>query len=610
VTVLLIAAWFGLVSGMVEGVLFLICQWFGKLMYVSLKIVWVSAVFNLLLFGAIGLLLMVVRRFFRPLPVVLLSVSLFAFLTVLDWVSLLLTGHIHKMSILILSLGLTTALTRWFRKHETAALRFCFGSLPGVTAVAFLALVGVQGGLWLHERMAIASLPPAAQGSLNVLMIVVDALRADHLSSYGYSRPTSPNMDRIASQGVLFENAFATSSYTLPSHASLVSGRYPHEHGVEWSKPMALVDSRYPTLAEALVSRGYRTAAFSANLFWFVGAAGFSRGFIRFEDYFHCISDMVLRTLYGRAIENFILRRIGFEDIPARKRASDINRSLIRWLENDKEKPFFALLNYMDTHDPYLPPSPYRTKFSRFENPGGILNWRVGRADPQMSNEQLQGEIDAYDGGIAYVDHHIGQLMAELQTRGLIEKTLVVITSDHGESFGDHGVFLHGNHLYRNETHVPLIIWRPGQIPAGILVTRPCTNAALPATVMDLVGYGDQTFFPGPSLSKLWTTSPVDPGLPYPLAEIEQISWAPERAPAHHGWVKSLVSPKWHFIVHEKLGPEVYDLNSDIEQLHNLAQTSEGRRVVYAMHQRLKMSVGMDSSYESKRGIRQSAFPP
>jgi arylsulfatase A-like enzyme len=356
---------------------------------------------------------------------------------------------------------------------------------------------------------------------------------------------------------------------------------------------MALVDSGYPTLAEALVSHGYRTGAFSANLFWFVGSAGFDRGFIRFEDYFHSVSDMAVRTLYGRAIENVLLRRLGFEDIPARKRAADINLSLIRWLQNDKDKPFFAFLNYMDTHDPYLPPPPYRAKFSKFENPGGMLNWRVGRADPQMTHEQLQGEIDAYDGAIAYVDHHIGQLMAELQTLGLIERTLVIITSDHGESFGDHGLFLHGNNLYRNETHVPMIIWRPGQVPAGVLVRRPCTNAALPATVMDLIGHGDQTFFPGVSLSELWKDSAADSDLSYPLVEIERIPWAPQRAPAHHGWMKSLVSPKWHFIDHEKLSPEVFDLKDDTRELHNLAETSEGRRIVYAMRRKLERSIGV-----------------
>ena len=145
---------------------------------------------------------------------------------------------------------------------------------------------------------------------MNILVILVDTLRADHLSCYGYKRETSPHIDRIAHQGVLFENAFAPSSYTLPSHASLLTGLYPYEHGVEWDTPTTLFDAPYPILGDAFQSQGYRTAAFSANIYWFTRALGFGRGFIHFEDYFQSISDMIFRTLYGRVFEKFVLRKI------------------------------------------------------------------------------------------------------------------------------------------------------------------------------------------------------------------------------------------------------------------------------------------------------------
>src|SRR5215470_1373262 len=175
----------------------------------------------------------------------------------------------------------------------------------------------------------------ASSDAPNIIMIVIDALRADHLSSYGYVRPTSPHLDRLAQQGVVFEHALSASSYTLPAHASLLTGRYLYEHGVEWNNRTARFANRYPRLAEALQSRGYRTAAFSANVFWVTRSKGFGRGFIHFEDYFQSVADMAARTLYGRIIETLILRRLGYEDIPARRRASDINRSVLQWIERD-----------------------------------------------------------------------------------------------------------------------------------------------------------------------------------------------------------------------------------------------------------------------------------
>jgi arylsulfatase A-like enzyme len=586
--ILPVAAWFGLVTGLFEGALFLVFQKFGEMRHVTLEIVWISALFNVLLFSTLGVALVALARFLPKLPMMRLSVFVFAFLALSDWLALALAEHLHLVAVITLALGGAVQFTRWFRTRPTAALHFWHRSLPWAAATSLLTLLGIQGGFWLQEQLALAKLPAATQGSPNILLVVVDALRADHLSSYGYERRTSPNMDSIAQQGVLIEHAFATSSYTLPSHASLLTGRYPYEHGVEWKTSRALLASPFPTLAEALRSRGYRTAAFSANLFWFTRPRGFGRGFIRFEDYFQSLGDMAARTLYGRAIERLVLQRLGFEDIPARKRAPDINRSALRWIDRDGERPFFVFLNYMDAHDPYLPPPPFRHTFSKLENPGGIINWRTGRSDPQMTPEQLQGEIDAYDGAVAYVDDQIGQLMAELQRRGLSDNTVVVITSDHGESFGEHGPYLHGNSLYREEIHVPLILSAPGRIPTGLRVALPVTNAAIPATIMDLVGAGDQTLFPGPSLAKLWQTPQAPLDSFQPLAEIAQIPWAPDKALTHHGAMRSLVSPQWHYIIHEKLGMQVYDWQDDARELHNRAEDQEIRNDLALLRRKLR----------------------
>jgi len=591
VNVLLVAAWFGLVSGLIEGLAFLGVQRLSSSQQVSIEILWISAVFNFVMFGAIGIALTAINRISRGRAHIDFTIALFVSLTCLDWLGVTLGKWIHPAAILILTIGLTVFFLRWFRNHKAVTMQFWRASLPVIILLVLMVGGAIQGGSWLRERMITAGLPEAPETRPNVLMLVVDALRADHLSVYHYARRTSPNLDRLADAGVLFENAFATSSWTLPSHVSLLTGLYPSQHRVGWENPRGLLTLDYPTLPEALSAHGYRTAAFSANVFWFTSDRGFDRGFIHFEDYFSSFTDMLSRTLYGRLVERFVLRRLGFEDIPARKHASDMNRALLRWIDTGRSRSFFAFVNYMDTHDPYLPPQPYRGRFSRAANPGGIINWRVGRSNPKMAPAELQGEIDAYDGAISYVDESIGQLMAELDRRDLLGNTLVVITSDHGESFGEHGLYLHANSLYRNEIQVPLIFsWR-GRIPAGARFEQPVTNSALPATVMDLIGVADRPRFSGPSLALAWKT-PRARDWPDPIAEVEEIPWQPKAAPASRGGIKSLVTLPWQYVAPENRDAELYDWRNDPAALHNLAHQpamqSEMVRLRRALAQRLR----------------------
>jgi arylsulfatase A-like enzyme len=585
-----------MVAGLLEGVIFMVAQYVGwdlARLALSLEIVWIAPILNACLFATIGLVLTLQARLFRYFPLKQMSIVLFTFMATADWLSLILGTRIHLFSLLVLSAGLAVAIARALRKHNQALLYFSRRFVFGTAGAIALLVVGVQGGFWLHERFAIASLPSATARVPNVLLIVVDTLRANHLSSFGYTRRTSPNMDRIAKQGVLFENAFSTSSYTLPAHASLLTGLYPYAHGVEWDRPKALEFSSAPTLPEALRRHGYRTAAFSANLYWFTRPMGFGRGFIRFEDHFHSLGDMVARTVYGSAFERLVLRRLGIEDIPARKRASDINRSVLQWIQRDPEIPFFIMVNYFDAHDPYLPPAPYRNLFSSAEKPGGIINGHMGRYAPVLTREQVQDEIDAYDGAIAYVDSQIGYLLAELEKRGVIEDLVVILTSDHGEAFGDHGFFRHEHSLYREVLHVPLIFYRPGKVPSELRIKQPVTIAAIPATVMELTGVSDPVRFPGPPLTQLWK-NPLEAGSrewPYPLAEIKHEPWSLEHYPVTHGSLKSLISPKWQYIKHEKFGIELYDLDNDTGQLRNLARELEMREIVSGFESKLP-SVG------------------
>ncbi|MBI3661468.1 MAG: sulfatase [Acidobacteria bacterium] len=586
---LVMAAWFGIVTGLVEGTAFTALQKFEWLTWninldaVTYEIIWISQVFDLALFGAAGIGLAIAARLLPRVPMLRIGVFLFGFAMFLDW--LLLSGRIATIGAATLAAGLAAALVRWFENHREAALGFWRGSLPWAFGIVLLALAGIEGNEWLRERRALASLPPAAPDAPNVLVIVVDTLRADHLSTYGYPRPTSPNFDRLAREGTLFERAFSTSSWTLPSHASLLTGRYPHEHGAERES----YDGRFPSIAGVLQARGYRTAAVSANLIFFTEKRGFGEGFIRFDDFFHSVADRAVRTVYGRKLHRWVMHKLGNQDLPARRWADSVNRAALGWIDLDPKKPFFAFLNYMDTHDPYLPPQPYRSRFSKLTNPGGRINEFEGQRSPQLTPEQLQSEIDAYDGAISYVDEQIGRLLGELDRRGLKENTIVIFTSDHGESFGEHGIFTHSTALYRQLIHVPLIVRWPGRVPAGMRIAVPVSNGGLPATLVEILGMEPAATFAGRSLVTLWKNPGTYPDWPDPLAEIAQLPFpSMKKFPIYQGGIKSLVGREWQYIEHEKFGAELYRWENDPGQVNDVAKTPQGQAVAAEFAARMK----------------------
>ncbi len=578
--VLLMAAWYGMVTGLVEGAgLFLFqhlgwLNWFMSQMGVWWDILWISALFDLVVFLAVGIGLSLAVVLLPQRLAIRFCVFSLSFLMFLNW--LLISGRIRQSACLVLAVGLATASMRWIYQHESVMLRFWRRSFPVVICAVLLVFAIVRGGAWLSERRDLAQLPPPSQEAPNILVVVADTLRADHLSIYGYARPTSPNLDKFAQQGVLFERAFSTTSWTLPSHASLLTGRYSYEHGATGDK----YDGRFPTIGEALQNRGYRTAAFSANTFFFSRPNGFGRGFNHFEDFFHNVADKAARTVYGRRIFAMVMRRWLGEDIPGRKLTGDVDLAFLRWLDRPSDRPFFAFLNYFDAHDPYLPPQPYRSRFSTRKAPGGHINSYVLRPAPPMTPEQLQGEVDAYDGAIAYMDDEFGKLLEELDRRGLTKNTIVVFTSDHGEAFGEHDQFTHRNALYAPLIHVPLVVRWPGRVPEGLRLASPVTNASLPATLLEMLGLPSDSTFPLHSLVHDWQSADTADETVYPFAELQKFHiTGMEKTLAYQGAMQSVVSPKWQFIRYETLGMELFDWTADPQQMHNLADTPEGQAV-------------------------------
>jgi arylsulfatase A-like enzyme len=575
----------GLAGGLIEGVGHMALQRLGFLDNSWYQIIWIAAFFNGLLVTAAAALLIVARSFlpdrFRVRPLIVFAVAAAASV---PCTALILKQWMKPYAILFLTIGIAVAVARWFSRRPERVLRTARAGLPWLLALSLLACIGIEGGFALRERIGTWKLPPVAREAPDVLVIIIDTLRADHLSSYGYKRPTSPAIDRLAGRGTLFENAFSASSYTLPSHASILTGLYPSQHGVEWDTSHHSHYADFPNLAQVLQDRGYRTGAFSGNTFYFAREHGFGPGFLHFDDYFHSLPDMAFRTAFG-GIATHALRQVGFEDQPARKRASDINRAALKWLDRDTDNPFFVVLNYIDTHDPYLPPQPYRSRFSSQLNPGGLINAEVyGRR--KLSPQQIESEIEAYDGAVAFVDDQIDALITALQQRHSPRELLVVITSDHGEEFGEHGSLMHGRHLYREVIHVPLIIWQPGKVPAGKRIVQPVSNTAIPATIMNLLGR-EEALFPGAPLRSLWEASSSMQASTPPLSELKKRPWVEDQAPVLYGSLRSVVSSNLHYIENDGRGRELFDWTIDPLESSNLVNEHQFKATVEQLHHQL-----------------------
>ncbi len=185
----------------------------------------------------------------------------------------------------------------------------------------------------------------------NVLLIVLDTVRAQSLSLNGYERETSPQLERLARRGLSFENAISTSPWTLPGHASMFTGRYPHEVSADWSVPL---DATFPTLAEVLASNGYATAGFVANVGYCSYEHGLNRGFAYYSDYQFSLGQFILSSSLGRTVASSDrLRRIsGYHELLNRRTAENINNDFLHWLSTRGRQPFFAFLNYYDAHEP------------------------------------------------------------------------------------------------------------------------------------------------------------------------------------------------------------------------------------------------------------------
>ncbi|MHC5542874.1 sulfatase, partial [Singulisphaera rosea] len=441
-------------------------------------------------------------------------VGLLSFLGFLDLCSRL---RLELWATAIISIGLATQSVRFVRSRRERFLRSVRMSVGWLVAALVATMLVTVGGRWWQEYRQGTTLSPSAPGAQNVLLIVWDTVRASNTSLHGYPRVTTPNLDRLARGGVKFDLAFSSSSWTLPSHASLFTGRWPHEVGVNWKSP---VREGVPTLAGYLAEHGYDTAGFVANLDYCSRETGLARGFAHYEDFSLSIVDTFTRYIaLGRridasawqgSVDAWVEARTGrwHDLIPqSREHAKDadaINGAFLGWLENRKatHRPFFAFLNYNDAHSPYEVPDRSTPGFGLRPSTSAqrqTLQSFTGLDKTSLSNDDVHMAIDVYDDCISYLDKRLGSLLEELGRKGVLENTLVIVTSDHGEHLGDHRLFFHGCSLYRQLVHVPLVIAGRKWLPEGRTVAESVGLCDLPSTVIDVLGLASKPAFPGRS---------------------------------------------------------------------------------------------------------------
>jgi arylsulfatase A-like enzyme len=571
---------FGLITGLVEGLLLFglfrsdLLTWRLQNRAFWYETLWIAPLVDFVLFALIGGFFALVGRIFSRIPIRKIAWFTFILLAIFDWTFIILFGKISLIAIIILAAGISFQVFTIIVKREVTVSSKLQKALPWLAGLTVVIFIVIQGGGWLNEKVKTSNLPEARAETPNVIVLVVDTLRADHLSSYGYERDTSPFIDSLAAEGVRFENAIAPGSWTQPSHASMLTGRYTYETHAE-TRPL---DDTYPTIGEVMQTNGYRTGGFSGNTLFFTRRQGHGRGFLHFEDNYQSIPDAFLNSsLYGFLFDFYGLRKVlHYEGVPTRVLASDINRAVLNWIDRDKATPFFVFMNYFDVHDPYTPPEPYRSKYATIPNPGGLINGFVERYSPSLTPEQLQTEIEAYDGSISYIDDQVKALFSEFDARGLLDNTIVMVLSDHGESLGEHGLLQHSASLYLEEIHVPLIVWGPGYVPAGKTIDTPVTITALPSTILSLIDSNDDPF-PGPSLTLLMSDEAVPANWSDPISELAQMDGAAEINPSTHGAMKSVVGTEMQYIVHEHFGEELFNWQVDPQETNNLIEDASSK---------------------------------
>jgi arylsulfatase A-like enzyme len=342
--------------------------------------------------------------------------------------------------------------------------------------------------------------------SPNVVLISIDTLRADHLSCYGYVRRTTPNIDRLAQEGTLVTQAYASSSWTIPSHMTMLTGLPPSRHGVD--RPGRSLARDHVTLAERLRGAGYQTAAFVSGP-TLHRAFGFDHGFALYDN----TMAFVRRDFVGgdSTMPSEQVQRRAHQAVTGPR----VRAAVERWLDHGARPPFFLFVHLWDPHYDYIPRPPYDTRF----DPGYLGDFDFSdvpfnpRINPRMPEREREHLVALYDGEIAATDAVVGALSDALERHGWLADTLLVVTADHGEEFFDHGHKGHMRSLFEEMIHVPLVVRFPGRVPAGRRLDAIFASVHLMPTILGLLGLPAPPLAPARDLSAMLRGGPVPPDL-------------------------------------------------------------------------------------------------
>ena len=496
---------------------------------------------------------------------------------------LLAFSGIHVLALLVLAAGVGDVAGRRSARGgglDSALRPGALALVGGVFALALLLRLpgGVEGPAG-HQGSGVTQ--SGAEKPPNVLLIILDTVRAKSLGLYGRELETSPFLDRWAEEGTVFGRALATAPWTLPSHASMFTGQQSSMLSTHF---LARLDGTYPTLAEELSAQGYATGGFVGNLLFASRYSGLARGFHEYDDFPVSIGQTVLSVAWGRrlAASDLLRNRLGAHELLNRKSAASIIDRFLSWREDVRESgdaPYFAFLNLFDAHEPYLPPEPFDRRFAPDRSRGDLLHvvslWGGNEAIRpmkwEMSETDRELDLGLYEGGIAYIDSELERLFGTLAERGDLDETLVIVTSDHGEQFGEHGLYRHINSVYMPLLHIPLIVRYPERVPAGTRVDVPVSLRQIPATVIDLLDLRSTATFPGPSLARAWSEGAAPPAFSELRPGLVEREWYPVAG----GPLYSLVEGSLHYIRSEEGHEELYDLSLDPDELTNLVDHAD-----------------------------------
>jgi len=376
------------------------------------------------------------------------------------------------LTFLVPPLAIVFAISRFLKLKYLGLFAQCL-AVPVVISIG----ISIFGFAW-ESKPDCKKMTSATKKDLNVILIVIDALRPDHLGFYGYERQTSPHIDALAQEGTVFKNCYSQATWSKPSVASMFTSLYGTMHGTV-TYDGALPDE-VTTLAEVLRSNGYITYGYVTNPH-LKRLYNFDQGFDFFDEF------PVRNTLYRAVLSELLLFKKMRERFrfPDRDSITVANRRILRWLKPYKNETFFMFIHYMDVHDPYQPPRPYDTMY------------------PYIKGDKHSEEMSLYDGGIRFTDEHIGRLFAKLKSLGLYDKTLIIITADHGEAFGEHNNRKHGTTIYQEELKVPLIMRGPRFNSQGRVVEKQVRSIDIMPTVLDVLEIPCDIHLEGNSLLSL-----------------------------------------------------------------------------------------------------------